>query len=350
MAWSGDNLFRLLLALPRPPYPKRTHGKGGELWASPVWTRQRSTSDYRIRYWCSAHWRTESLPSVWRRPSNDGVSERRESPFGASLSRPPRRGIFSFCHWKTFRLFSETPWQIVRYMIYYIWKIVERRSHQMGIMNIIAIVVGVVLVTMAVGSISVSISCLRCLDPDIAFMSIVALICGVVAILAGIYLKWQRTLFCTLHMLREDSSAQQTQWRPSRTTSKQSSGAFLSINIGLYLLVITLPPGVRRSRNKWIRPDLAIQTNIKVSSTQRRPVYSLSFVRDTICPGQTYISSDATEMALWRFPDHAQAVCPSYEQTASGACFLASREVFLKKEFDRRYFARFVINILLNNK
>lgn len=59
----------------------------------------------------------------------------------------------------------------------------------MGIMNIVAIVVGVVLVTMAVGSISVSISCLRCLDPDIAFMSIVALICGVVAILAGIYLK-----------------------------------------------------------------------------------------------------------------------------------------------------------------
>lgn len=59
----------------------------------------------------------------------------------------------------------------------------------MGIMNIIAIVVGVVLVTMAVGSIGVSISCLRCLDPDIAFMSIVAFVCGVVAILAGIYLK-----------------------------------------------------------------------------------------------------------------------------------------------------------------
>lgn len=59
----------------------------------------------------------------------------------------------------------------------------------MGIMNIIAIVVGVVLVTMAVGSIGVSISRLRCLDPDILFMSITALICGVVAILAGIYLK-----------------------------------------------------------------------------------------------------------------------------------------------------------------
>ena len=59
----------------------------------------------------------------------------------------------------------------------------------MGIMNIIAIVVGVLLVTMAVGSIGVSISRLRCLDPDILFMSITALICGVVAILAGIYLK-----------------------------------------------------------------------------------------------------------------------------------------------------------------
>lgn len=59
----------------------------------------------------------------------------------------------------------------------------------MGIMNIIAIVVGVLLVTMAVGSTGVSISRLRCLDPDVAFMSIVAFVCGVVAILAGIYLK-----------------------------------------------------------------------------------------------------------------------------------------------------------------
>ena len=59
----------------------------------------------------------------------------------------------------------------------------------MGIMNIIAIVVGVVLVTMAVGSTIVSFRYLRCLDPDIAFMSIVAFICGVAAILAGIYLK-----------------------------------------------------------------------------------------------------------------------------------------------------------------
>ena len=59
----------------------------------------------------------------------------------------------------------------------------------MGIMNIVAIVVGILLIAMAVGSTSVSISRLRCLNPDIAFMSIVALICGVVAILAGIYLK-----------------------------------------------------------------------------------------------------------------------------------------------------------------
>lgn len=59
----------------------------------------------------------------------------------------------------------------------------------MGIMNVIAIVVGVLLVTMAVGSTSVSISCLRYLDPDIAFMSITAFVCGAVAILAGIYLK-----------------------------------------------------------------------------------------------------------------------------------------------------------------
>ena len=59
----------------------------------------------------------------------------------------------------------------------------------MDIMNIIAIVVGVVLVTMAVGSIGVSISRLHCLDPDVAFMSIVAFVCGAAAILAGIYLK-----------------------------------------------------------------------------------------------------------------------------------------------------------------
>ena len=59
----------------------------------------------------------------------------------------------------------------------------------MGIMNIIAIVFGILLVTMAVGSIGVSISRLRYLDPDVAFMSTVAFVCGAVAILAGIYLK-----------------------------------------------------------------------------------------------------------------------------------------------------------------
>ena len=138
----------------------------------------------------------------------------------------------------------------------------------------------------------------------------------------------------------------QTQLRPSRTTSKQSSGAFLLTNTESYLPVITLPPGVRRSRNKWIRPDLEIQTNIGAPSTRKPPAFSLSSVRGTICPDQTCISSGATEMVLWPFQDRVQAVCPSYEQAASGACFSASREVFLKKEFDRRYFARFVINIL----
>ena len=59
----------------------------------------------------------------------------------------------------------------------------------MGIMNIVALVVGVLLVTMAVGSTSVSFRYLRCLDPDICFMSIVAIVCGVAAIFAGIYLK-----------------------------------------------------------------------------------------------------------------------------------------------------------------
>ena len=57
----------------------------------------------------------------------------------------------------------------------------------MGIMNIVAIIAGILLVTIAVGSTIVSFRYLRCLDPDIAFMSIVALICGVAAIFAGIY-------------------------------------------------------------------------------------------------------------------------------------------------------------------
>ena len=58
----------------------------------------------------------------------------------------------------------------------------------MGIMNIVAIITGILLVTIAVGSTSVSLRYLRYLDPDIAFMSIVALMCGVAAIFAGIYL------------------------------------------------------------------------------------------------------------------------------------------------------------------
>ena len=59
----------------------------------------------------------------------------------------------------------------------------------MGIMNIVAIVVGVLLITIAVGSIIASFRCLCYLDYNICFMSIVALMCGVAAILAGIYLK-----------------------------------------------------------------------------------------------------------------------------------------------------------------
>ena len=141
-------------------------------------------------------------------------------------------------------------------------------------------------------------------------------------------------------------SGLQMRSRPSRTTSKQSSGAFLLTNTELYLPVTTPPPGVLLSKNKWIRQGSGLRINIKAPSTQKPPVFSLSYVRDIICPGQTCISLGATETALSRFPDLAPAVCPSYGQTASGACFLASREVFLKKEFNRRYFARFVINIL----
>ena len=59
----------------------------------------------------------------------------------------------------------------------------------MGIMNIVAIVVGVLLIIIAVGATIVSFHYLRCIDYDISFMSIVALMCGVAAILAGVYLK-----------------------------------------------------------------------------------------------------------------------------------------------------------------
>lgn len=59
----------------------------------------------------------------------------------------------------------------------------------MGIMNIFAIIAGILLITVAAGSIIASFRYLRRLDYDIAFISIIALIYGVVAILAGICLK-----------------------------------------------------------------------------------------------------------------------------------------------------------------
>lgn len=59
----------------------------------------------------------------------------------------------------------------------------------MGIMNIFAIVAGILLVAIAVGSTIVSSRCLHRLDPDILFVSIIALMCGIAAILAGIYLE-----------------------------------------------------------------------------------------------------------------------------------------------------------------
>ena len=59
----------------------------------------------------------------------------------------------------------------------------------MAFMNIFSIVTGVLLITITVGSIIVSFRCLNRLDPDILFISITTLICGVAAILAGIYLK-----------------------------------------------------------------------------------------------------------------------------------------------------------------
>ena len=59
----------------------------------------------------------------------------------------------------------------------------------MGIMNIVAIVVGILLVTIVVGSTSMSFRYLRRIDCYYFFMLIIASICGVAAILAGIYLK-----------------------------------------------------------------------------------------------------------------------------------------------------------------
>lgn len=121
----------------------------------------------------------------------------------------------------------------------------------------------------------------------------------------------------------------QMQLRPSRIISKQSSGAFLLISIGSFPLGITLRLGVLRSKSKWTRHVLDSQINIKVLCMQKPPVCSLSYVRGMICPGQICISSDATETALSRFPDLAPVVCPSYGQTASGACFSALRMAIL---------------------
>ena len=59
----------------------------------------------------------------------------------------------------------------------------------MGIMNIVSIVVGILLIAIAVGSTIVSFHYLRRIDCYYFFMLIIASICGVVAILAGIYLK-----------------------------------------------------------------------------------------------------------------------------------------------------------------
>lgn len=56
-------------------------------------------------------------------------------------------------------------------------------------MSIFAIITGVLLVAIAVGSTIVSYRYFHCLDPDILFMSITALMCGLAAILAGTYLK-----------------------------------------------------------------------------------------------------------------------------------------------------------------
>lgn len=58
----------------------------------------------------------------------------------------------------------------------------------MDIMNIVVIVVGILLIAIAVGATVVSFHYLRRLDYDISFASIIVLLCGAVAILAGIYL------------------------------------------------------------------------------------------------------------------------------------------------------------------
>ena len=59
----------------------------------------------------------------------------------------------------------------------------------MSFMNIVSIVTGVLLVTIAAGSNIMSLHYLRRIDCYYFFMLIIASICGVAAILAGIYLK-----------------------------------------------------------------------------------------------------------------------------------------------------------------
>ena len=59
----------------------------------------------------------------------------------------------------------------------------------MSFMNIVSIVTGVLLIAIAVGSTIVSFHYLRRIDCYYFFMLIIASICGVAAILAGVYLK-----------------------------------------------------------------------------------------------------------------------------------------------------------------
>ena len=109
----------LFIGVPPPIAPQKwTRGKERKITACPfgvysplmlaVSSATGKTTEYqshRIRYWRSAHWRTESLPSVWRKSSNDGVSERREMLQGAPLSKTSWRGVFLFVIERTFRLF-----------------------------------------------------------------------------------------------------------------------------------------------------------------------------------------------------------------------------------------------------
>ena len=120
-------------------------------------------------------------------------------------------------------------------------------------------------------------------------------------------------------------------------------------NTGSYLPDTTPPPGVRLSKNKWIRQGLDPRINAGVLFTQKLRVFSLSYVRDTIWHGQTYISSDATETALSRFQDRAPAVCPFYEQTASSACSIALKAVMQSTGSERSGYPYFVLYATQND-